>query len=140
MNKHKPNAPIRRFDVFAEYNRLKALKEGQSAAQAKGYGLWVAKVVAAQKFGRLPKPGKEGESERAREGEKEEKKERAKKWHDLSGVPQTDKLFDKEIVNRMGKTFYQKVFAPALKKAFESGEEYRDIRDAIRREWKPETR
>ncbi|MBI4675471.1 MAG: hypothetical protein HY741_27820 [Chloroflexi bacterium] len=134
----KPHAPIRRFDVFAEYNRLKALQEGQSAAQAKGYGLWLAKVVAAQKFGRLPKP--EREKERGREEEKErEKKERKKKWHDLSGIPQTDKLFEKEIVNRMGKSFYQKVFAPALKEEFDNGADYRDIRDSIRREWKPET-
>jgi len=145
MNTLKPNAPIRRFDVFAEYNRLNALKEGQSAAQAKGYGLWLAKVVAAQKFGRLPRPGKEGAKERESEEENErkeekEKKERKKKWHDLSGKPQTDKLFDKEIVNRMGKPFYQKVFAPALKKAFDAGDEYRDIRDAIRREWKPESK
>ena len=135
MAETKPRAPVRRFDVFAEYNRLKAMKEeGMSAPQAKGYGLWVAKVVAAQKFGRLPKPkaeGKEGE------GKKEEKKERAKKWHDLSGIPQTDKLFDKEIINRMGKDFYSKTFAPAIKKAFEDDKSYVEIRDAIRREWKP---
>lgn len=138
MSNLYPNAPIRRFDVFAEYNRLKARKEGQSAAQAKGYGLWVAKVVAAQKFGRLPKPGSK-EAEKKKE-QREEKKERKKKWHDLSGKPQTDKLFDKEIVNRMGKSFYAKVFSPALKEAFAEGKEYRDIRDSIRRTWKPETK
>lgn len=133
MTELKPAAPIRRFDVFAEYNRLKGLQEGQSAAQAKGYGLWVAKVVAAQKFGRLPKPTAD---KKQRESEKAKKK----KWHELSGVPQTDKLFDKEIVARMGKLFYQKVFAPALKQAFDNGKEYRDIRDHIRREWKPKTK
>lgn len=133
MAELKPNAPIRRFDVFAEYNRLEAMKKGESAAQAKGYGLWLAKVVAAQKFGRLKKPtGEKKEGE-----EKEKKKERKKKWHDLSGIPQTDKLFDKEIVNRMGKAFYAKVFSPAIQEAFDEGKEYRDIRDALRREWKP---
>lgn len=129
----KPKATIRRFDVFAEYNRLKAMKEGESAAKAKGYGLWLAKVVAAQKFGRMPKPT--GEKKEGKE--KEEKKERKTKWRDLSGIPQTDKLFDKEIVSRMGKDFYSGVFAPAIKEAFDEEKEYREIRDAIRREWKP---
>ncbi len=50
----KPLAPIRRFDVFAEYKRLRGLKEeGLAASKAKGYGLWLAKIVAAQKFGRM---------------------------------------------------------------------------------------
>jgi hypothetical protein len=127
----KPNAPIRRFDVFAEYNRLKARQEGQSAAQAKGYGLWVAKVVAAQKFGRLPKPTG------ARKAELEAIAKK-KKWHELGGILQTDKLFDQEIVARMGKAFYDQVFAPAIHQAFVQGQAYRDIRDSIRREWKPE--
>jgi hypothetical protein len=131
MSEPKPKAPIRRFDVFAEYNRLDAMKKGESAAQAKGYAIWLAKVVAARKFRKsegLP-PKKEGEK----------KKERPKKkWRDLSGIPQTDKLFDKEIINRMGRTFYSKVFSPAIREAFQEEKEYREIRDAIRREWKPE--
>ena len=135
MAEIKPRAPVRRFDVFAEYNRLKAMKEeGMKVPQAKGYGLWLAKVVAAQKLGRLSKPKAE-----KKEGaeQKEEKKARPKKWRDLSGIPQTDKLFDKEIINRMGKDFYSKTFAPAIKKAFEAEKTYVEIRDAIRREWKP---
>jgi hypothetical protein len=134
MSEHNPKAPIRRFDVFAEYNRVKALKEDRlSIAKAKGYGLWVAKVVAAQKFGRLPRP-KPGER-RAKTPEEREKEK--KKWHELGGVPQTGNLFDKEIVNRMGKDFYTKVFSPAIQKAYEQGKEYREIRDTIRAEWKP---
>ena len=43
----KPRASIRRFDVFAEYNRLKGLSQRLDQAHAKGYGLWVAKVVAS---------------------------------------------------------------------------------------------
>ena len=134
----KPRAPVRRFDVFAEYNRIKARKEEHmSAAKAKGYGLWLAKVVAAQKFGRMPKPKPE---EKGKEKEKEKSsEERAKtEWLSLSDIPQTDKLFDREIVSRMGKEFYDKVFSPAITKAFEEGKEYREIRDAIRAEWKPE--
>src|SRR5512142_2911567 len=99
----KPRAPIRRFDVFAEYNRLKGIdQDGLSPSRAKGYGIWVAKVVAAGKFGRkLKTPEKEKTKE---EKEKEEEK-RKTEWHELSGIPQTDKLFDKEIVGRMGKDF-----------------------------------
>ncbi len=131
----KPRAPIRRFDVFAEYNRLKGLKEEHlTAGKAKGYGLWVAKVVAAQKFGRMPRPERGKKQEKSEEEKKKEKRE----WHDLSGVPQTDKLFDKEIVNRMGKDFYKEVFAPAIQQAYEEGKPYVAIRDAIRKDWKPE--
>jgi hypothetical protein len=134
MPETKPKAAIRRFDVFAEYNRLKGKQEGMKADQAKGYGLWLAKVVAAQKFGRLKKP--ESGKPDAEEAKKKKKKE--PKWRDLSGIPQTDKLFEKEIVNRMGKTFYARVFSPSIKEAFTEGKEYREIRDSIRREWKPE--
>jgi hypothetical protein len=130
MSAVKPKAPVRRFDVFAEYNRLKARHEGQSAAQAKGYGLWVAKVVAAKKF-------RKKEKETPSEG-KSEKPIRKTKWHELSGIPQTDKLFDKEIISRMGRDFYRQVFAPAIQKAFEQGTEYREIRDSIRLAWKPD--
>ncbi len=138
MAETKPRAPIRRFDVFAEYNRLKALdQEGLTKSKAKGYGLWVAKVVAAQKFGRMPKPGKEKKEETEQERKERKKRERTV-WHDLSGVPQTDKLFDKEIVNRMGKDFYSKVFSPAIQQAYAEGKPYVAIRDAIRKEWKPE--
>ncbi len=131
-----PRAPVRRFDVFAEYNRIKGIKDKHlSASKAKGYGLWVAKVVAAQKFGRLPKA--KPREKRAKEEEKKEKEE-TRKWHDLGGVPQTDKLFDKEVVNRMGKEFYEKVFSPAIREAYAKGKSYVDIRDAIRADWKPD--
>lgn len=129
----KPRATVRRFDVFAEYNRLKAQKEDKlSAAKAKGYGLWLAKVVAARKFGRLPEPKDKGEK---KEGKKEPKVNK-QGWHELSDVAQTAALFDKEIVDRMGTTFYRRVFAPAVRKAFESGKSYVDIRDTIRAKWK----
>ena len=134
MPEHKPKAPIRRFDVFAEYNRIKALKEDHlTGPKAKGYGLWVAKVVAAQKFGRLPR----AKSEEKKEKTEEEKEKEKKAWHELSGVPQTDKLFDREIIGRMGKTFYAEVFAPAVGKAYQDGKSYVEIRDKIRKDWKP---
>src|ERR1700737_893202 len=103
----KPHAPVRRFDVFAEYNRVKAQKKDRlSAAKAKGYGLWLAKVVAARKFGRVSEP-----KEKSKDGKQGPKLNR-QGWHELSGIAQTDALFEKEIVSRIGSTFYRRVFAP----------------------------
>src|SRR6266540_5778905 len=128
-DKLKPEKPIRRFDIFAEYRRLDAQDDGMKADQAKGYGLWVAKVVAARKFGRL--------KDRPAPSEDEKRRRRRRKWKILSGVPQTDKLFDHQIVERMGRTFYREVFEPAVRYAREQGHSYEDIRDRLRRRWKP---
>src|SRR5437762_14186523 len=97
------------------------------ADKAKGYGLWVAKVVAARKFGRL--------RERRPPSEGEVKARRRRKWRILSGVPQTAKLFDHQIVERMGPEFYREVFAPAVRHAHEEGQTYESIRDRFRRRW-----
>jgi hypothetical protein len=134
MSTTKPRAAVRRFDVFAEYNRIKAQKEDRlSAAKARGYGLWVAKVVAARKFGRM-------KTDDSKEKSVEKKKPVLNKqgWHELSGKAQTDALFQREIVDRMGATFYRRVFAPAIRKAWAAGKTYVEIRDAIRSEWKPQ--
>jgi hypothetical protein len=125
----KPRSPIRRFDVFAEVQRLSAIKDGLPAAQAKGYGLWLAKLVAARRF-RKQEPSSDSK-ERA-------EPRRKTKWRSLSGQPQTDKLFDREIVARMGVTFYRRVFAPAIRAAVQTGQDYMEIRDSIRKQWKVE--
>jgi hypothetical protein len=130
----KPQKRLRRFDVFAEYRKQEAQDDGMPADQAKGYGLWVAKVVAARKFGRLK--GEDKEKDRS-VSEAEEKKRKRRKWRVLSGVPQTDKLFDHEIVDRMGHDFYRKVFAPAVREAHDKGQPYESIRDRLRRRWTP---
>jgi hypothetical protein len=125
----KPRKPIRRFDVFAEYRKLDAEKDdGMPEDQAKGYGLWVAKVVAARKFGRARNEDKSSSDAPPR---------RRRKWHLLGNEPQTDKLFDHEIVERMGPDFYRQVFAPAVREARASGQAYEAIRDRLRRRWKP---
>ena len=137
----KPRLPIRRFDVFAEYNRLQALKKGQDDAHAKGYGLWVAKVVASGGGRRAEggRPKAEGGRQEAEGGrEKAEGGQRSgDDWHVLGDEAQTDELFDKEIVRRMGEDFYHQVFAPAIAAAFAEGKSYEGIRDTIRKEWKP---
>ena len=133
-----PRLPIRRFDVFAEYSRLRALKKGMDDAHARGYGLWVAKVVASGGGGRRAAsqephhPGGEGGAAH------DQRPAEAPEWHDLSGEPQTDALFDKEIVQRMGADFYREVFAPAIADAFAQGKSYESIRDTVRKPWSVE--
>jgi hypothetical protein len=133
-SKPKPQATIRRFDIFAEYNRNKAMGDGLPADQAKGYGLWLAKIVAARRFAK----SKTEPDDRAGEAHAKDKPARRTKWRSLSGVPQTAKLFDKEIVGRMGSPFYRRVFAPAVRAALKRGESYESIRDSLRANWKPE--
>src|SRR6476469_3705234 len=122
---NKPRAPIRRFDVFAEYSRLQGLKRGLDPAHAKGYGLWVAKVVASGGGRRTgapseprakPAAGGEHPHEPAHEPPAE------REWHLLGGEPQTDERFDREIVRRMGADFYASAFAPAIAAAFAQGQ------------------
>ncbi len=127
----RPKAKIRRFDVFAEFTRLEQRRDGEPADVSKGYGIWLAKVVAARKFGRL-KPERKPKKPLT----KKEMDERARrKFRVLSGIEQTDAVFDHDIIERMGKTFYRRVFSPAIRKAFESGKTYREIRDTIRKQW-----
>ena len=133
-----PRRAIRRFDVFAEMNRLKALAEGQPPDEAKGYGIWLAKVVAGRRFGRKAEAPK-----RARvlqEGETAPQDHAAGRFRQAGGEPQTDETFDREIIDRMGQPFYERVFSPAIQAAFRRGERYEDIRDKIRADWKPPRR
>ena len=131
----RPRASVRRFDIFAEYTRLKKRAEGVPDDVAKGFGLWLAKVIAARKFGRIS-------PEKAREllAPLEPSEAARIKFRRLGGVEQDDALFDKEIVSRMGKGFYQRVFHPAIKGAFESGKSYVQIRDVLRKEWQVEAK
>lgn len=133
-----PRLPVRRFDVFAEYTKQQAMKDGKPEDEAEGYGLWVAKVVAARRYGGGPPPRPKKRAGEGKEEEHEaEEKTPKEKWHSLDGEEQTDELFEKEIVNRMGRQFYNTVFEPAIKEAIAQGKSYTSIRDAIRRDWKP---
>jgi hypothetical protein len=135
MTETKPRRSIRRFDVFAEYQRLEALKDRQPEDEAKGYGIWLAKLVAARRFGGA-KSSAGGKSGGKGAGEKERDLVDGK-WRTLDDVPQTDELFESEIVDRMGSDFYESVFSPAIQSAFQEGKKYEDIRDEIRKDWKP---
>jgi hypothetical protein len=138
----KPERQIRRFDVFAEYRKQEEEEKGQHEDEAMGYGLWVAKVVAARRFGGKTTDQKSHHDAKQHQTAEEKDEERRKhlvdgKWHTLDGEPQTDALFEKEIVERMGRAFYGRVFAPAIEDARKSGKSYESIRDAIRKSWKP---
>ena len=133
----KPERPIRRFDVFAEYRKQEEEAAGLPKDEAKGYGLWVAKVVASRRFGGAKR------RERGEDGERRGHEAPAErlvdgKWHALDGEAQTAALFDHEIVRRMGEEFYRGVFSAAIRAAREQGKSYESIRDTIRREWKPD--
>lgn len=127
----RPESDIRRFDVFAEYNRLEKEREGMPDDEAKGYGIWIAKYVAGRKFAKTPagpkKPTEEGKRERTQLVDQ--------KWRTLGGKLQTDETFDEEIIERMGREFYEDVFSPAIREAVEEGKDYKSIRDSIRRDW-----
>jgi hypothetical protein len=131
-----PAKPIRRFDVFAEVQRLEALAEGRSEDEAKGHGIWLAKVVAARRFGQKG----DGDRERRRvrqEGEPAAGEGTTDRFRSVGDELQTDETFDREIVERMGRDFYDRVFAPAVAAALARGERYEQFRDAIRADWKP---
>lgn len=123
---------IRRFDVFAEYTRQDRLAKGYPEDEAKGYGIWLAKVVAARRFGKSDeskstaakaKPGKASQSE--------------PKFRSVGDELQTDETFDHDIIERMGATFYKEAFVPAISAAITDGKDYTSIRDSIRKDWKP---
>ena len=129
-----PHQPIRRFEVFAEYTRQERREKGYSEDEAKGYGIWLAKVVASRRFGQKAsadgkKPGKKAEREDAHEAEP--------KFRSVGDELQTDETFDHDIIERMGAPFYDAVFVPAITEARAEGKSYETIRDTIRRGWKP---
>ena len=125
-----PHQPIRRFDVFAEYTRQERREKGFPEDEAKGYGIWLAKVVASRRFGQSS----------AADGKKPSKKEAPDEeptFRSVGDELQTDETFDHDIIERMGARFYDEVFAPAITEAREQGKKYETIRDTIRRGWKP---
>src|SRR5207237_10770583 len=117
-------AQIRRFDIFAEWNRLKARKRLHlPEPDARAYGLAVAKVVAARKFyGYQPERMSEWKR-RARQDDVTEA------WWEHLGSEQE---FEHKIVERMGKTFYRRIFQPAIRRAWDEQKTYEQIRDQLR--------
>jgi hypothetical protein len=135
MADSKPRSPIRRFDVFADYQRVQLEERGLPQNRAKGRGIWAAKVVAGRGGRGGPAPKSSGTHHEGQQGDKRHEDE-DEEFRSLGGVPQTDATFDKEIIDRMGREFYEDVFHPAIAQAYREGKRYEDIRDVIRKEWK----
>jgi hypothetical protein len=127
-----PKQSIRRFDVFAEYTRQARREEGAPDDEAKGYGIWLAKVVAARRFGRRDGAASPPKPARPASGTEDEPEP---KFRSVGDELQTDATFDREIIGRMGERFYHDIFAPAIADARARGERYEAIRDRIRAGW-----
>jgi hypothetical protein len=127
-----PQRGIRRFDVFAEYSHQERAAKGYPEDEAKGHGVWLAKVVAARRFGTKSESAAKAKPSAGR-GEAEEEP----KFRSLGDELQTDVTFDHDIIDRMGAKFYDDVFVPAIREARAKGESYEAIRDDIRKSWKP---
>jgi hypothetical protein len=125
-----PRQAIRRFDVFAEYTRQERREKGYPEDDAKGYGIWLAKVVAARRFGQKSSAG-------SRQPSRKDEHEEEPKFRSVGDERQTDETFDHDIIERMGATFYDAVFVPAITAARDEGKTYDTIRDTIRKGWKP---
>lgn len=132
-NDPAPRMAIRRFDVFAEYSRQEQLDKGLPEDEAKGYGIWIAKVVASRRFGKKA----DGPSKKDAGGDQGGKRT-APSFRSVGDELQTDEVFDHDIIERMGAEFYDRVFVPAIEQARAAGESYEDVRDSIRKEWKPD--
>ncbi|MGH2615038.1 MAG: hypothetical protein ACRDJC_07350 [Thermomicrobiales bacterium] len=135
----RPLQPIRRFDVFAETKRLEALAHGEPDDVAKGYGIRIAKIVASRRYGGAAKQphAKKIKTDREESTGNRFGGEAGAKFRALDGELQTDETFDREIVARMGPEFYDVIFQPAIRDALAAGRKYEQIRDTIRKEWKP---
>ncbi len=113
-------------------------RKGFPEDEAKGYGIWLAKVVAGRRFGRKdpaddrPRVRQEGE---AAPGDRPDAK-----FRHAGDELQTDETFDREIIDRMGRDFYDRVFTRAVADAVARGEKYETFRDSIRSDWKPAKR
>ena len=122
-----PRAQIRRFDIFAEWNRLKAhARHKMGEPDARAYGLAVAKVVASRKLYGAPPEQKSDLKRRARQDDL------AEPWWEHLG---SDAEFERTIIRRMGEAFYHDVFQPAIARSWDAGQSYEDIRDKLREEW-----
>jgi hypothetical protein len=126
-----PHQPIRRFDVFAEYTRQERREKGFPEDQAKGYGIWLAKVVASRRF------GQKSPAESTKPAQERDRSEEEPTFRSVGDELQTDETFDDDFIDRMGARFYDAVFVPAITEARAEGKSYETIRDTIRRGWKP---
>lgn len=126
----KPQNNIRRFDVFTECERIKYTKRGFPLYVAKGLAIWTAKLVSG---GKLKKNFFSGPNTGYHKANLNSSSNNNKSvFRSLNNVPQTDLMFDKEIIERMGKEFYEQTFQPMVRDNLSQGFEYRQFRDTLR--------
>jgi len=115
------NIKVGKWDIISEYHRLEHLHEGHTEEEAKIHGIVIAIVgyqarlgKTAQKY-RIEKKGEEkGVSITHRTQEK---------WI-------TTKEFDK-IIKKMGETYYEKVFSPAIENLYNRGYTYDQVKEEV---------
>ena len=138
---------LRRFDVFAVYNFVKNVNRGMPIPRAKGDALWLAKHVAGGRRLKVGGGALENKPSPAVEAAKHcACKKAAPKgemipglfaWKELSGIPQTDAMYDREIIRRLGQKFYEETFLPRIQNAIAKKQKYEEIRDSLREELEP---
>jgi len=107
------------------------LSKGMKLGAAKGEALWLAKTFDARKRGHrwALRPGHTQNSPLI---QGRDQAGRVVGWKVLAKVPQTDRLFDQEVIDRMGRDFYYMVFSPTVRYRFLAKREtYMDMRDGL---------
>ena len=128
----RPERQIRRFDIFAEWNRLRARERMKlPEADARLYGLAVAKVVAGRGGGPAPQGAHSKEHATSLKSRARQDDASDQWWRDFG----TDIEYEDKIIHRMGERFYKQVFQPAIRAAWDDGQQYEDIRDSLRGAW-----
>lgn len=126
----KPRLPIRRFDIFAEWNRLRGKEKLRlDDSDARAFGVAVATIVAARKFSGYQR---EQISDWKRRAKRDTAEDHGDNWWRHLG---TAEKFDHSVISRMGDAFYRSEFQPAIRSAWDEGKRYEDIRDTLRAEW-----
>jgi len=126
---------IRRFDVFAVFNFVQNRRKGMPEDKAKGDAIWLAKHVAGGKrikVGGGVLDNKINAAKHCACKEEIKKEEPQAYWKSLSGIEQTDVVYDHDIVRRMGEGFYNEVFLPRIQALV--GKKYVEFRDVIKEE------
>jgi len=125
----KPLTYLRPFDVMAEWQLQEKMSElartgpidDLAKGVAKQFGLAMAIYIASRKFGK-PRPAV------IRKGA------RAEASRETAQICKAED-FDRQIVNRMGREFYERVFAPRILMLRALGKSYNEIKIDLGRDF-----
>jgi hypothetical protein len=119
------NMHASRCIVFiTEYTRQDRIAKGEPEDVAARYGIWLAKVVAAQRSGANATTKALGEGKALYPDDE--------KFRTVDEDLQSDQQFEIEIVQRMGEHFYRRVFMRVIEAVRDNAKKYDDIWDEIR--------